>query len=130
MRILIADDDPGILNALKASLVSKGCEIITAGDGEQALRIIKEERESGRSFHMVITDLRMPGLNGLDLIRVAGKAFPRIPMVLMTAHGDLSVEKAVAAIKGCSYLEKPFKPGTLQELILRGGNHPLKEECE
>jgi DNA-binding NtrC family response regulator len=119
MRILIADDDPGTLFALKASLVSNGHQIITASNGDQAIKFIKEEKEKGRALDIIITDLRMPGLNGLDLIQSAGSIFPSISTVLMTAHGDTDVEKTVMSIEGCTYLEKPFGSETIQRLIKR-----------
>jgi DNA-binding NtrC family response regulator len=119
MRILIADDDPGTLFALKATLVSNGHQIITTNDGDQAIKFIKEEKEKGRALDIIITDLRMPGLNGLDLIQSAGSIFPSISTVLMTAHGDTDVEKTVMSIEGCTYLEKPFGSETIQRLIKR-----------
>ncbi len=118
MRILIADDNSGTLTALKAGLVSESHEVITAGDGDHALKIIREESKDGRPLHLLITDLRMPGLNGLELIQDTRKFFPFIQTILMTAHGKPSVKRVAMAINGCTYLEKPFTPETLLRLIL------------
>ena len=118
MRIMIADDDSGTLTALKAGLISEGHEVITVGDGDLALKVITEESKKGMPLHLIITDLRMPGLNGLELIRGARKFFPFIPAILMTAHGNQSVKSAVTTISGCVYLEKPFTTETVRKLIL------------
>lgn len=133
MRILIVDDDPGTLNALKAGLSSFGHHVIVAQRGSEALEIIQDSDEEPGAVDLVITDLKMPGTNGLDLIRSVRKARPGLASVLMTAFGNDDVRKEAVALGTCGYIEKPFTPETLLRTIKslegqskRGGDAQIK----
>lgn len=116
MRILIVDDDSGTLNALKAGLSSFGHQVVVAEEGYQALKIIETSTEGTESVDLMVTDLIMPGMKGLELIRSAKKARPGLASILITAFGDHDVQKEVVAM-GCGYIEKPFTPETLLKMI-------------
>jgi len=121
LKILIVDDDNGTLNAVKVGLLSKGHEALIAGSGEEALKIIKARKSGAEPLDLLLTDLRMPKMNGLKLIREARKIMPDIKAILMTAYGDDNVKKKTRALGQCGYLDKPFRPETLIKMIMTYG---------
>ncbi len=121
MKILIVDDDNGTLNAIKVGLLSKGHEAFIAGSGEEALKIIKARKSGAEPLDLLLTDLRMPRMDGLRLIRAARKIMPDIKAILMTAYGDDNVKKKTRALGQCGYMDKPFRPETLIKMIMTYG---------
>jgi two-component system response regulator GlrR len=111
-RILVVDDDPGLLKLLSLRLEANGYEVETASNGRQALG-----RISARPPQLVITDLRMQGMDGMDLFDAIQKQAPALPVIMLTAHG--SIPDAVRATrKGMfSYLTKPFDARELLQCI-------------
>ena len=121
MKILVVDDDPGTLNAVKVGLLSKGHEVLVAGSGEEALKIIEAKQAKSEPLDLLLTDLRMPKMNGLKLIREARKIMPDIKAIIMTAYGDDNVKKKTRALGLCGYMDKPFRPETLIKMIMTSG---------
>jgi DNA-binding response OmpR family regulator len=117
MRILIVDDDTCALNAIKIGLMSRGYDVYIASAGEDALRIIHLSQESNKPFDLLLTDLRMPGMNGLELIESAREFMPDVKAILMTAYGDEFVKDQLEELGKCEYMDKPFRPGTLLRMI-------------
>jgi CheY-like chemotaxis protein len=117
LKILIVDDDPGTLNAVKVGLLSKGHEAFIARSGEEALKIIKARQANAEPLDLLLTDLKMPKMNGLRLIREARKIMPDIKAILMTAYGDDNVKKKTRALRQCGYMDKPFRPESLIKMI-------------
>jgi CheY-like chemotaxis protein len=113
-KILIVDDNPATLNALKAGLISLDYQVVVAKEGPQALEIIKTSTQEAEPVDLMVTDLRMPGMNGLELIRSAKKMKPGLACILMTAFGNNDVQREVMAFRSSGYIEKPF---TLQGLL-------------
>jgi two-component system response regulator AtoC len=112
-RILIVDDDEALRESLEMILSAEGYTVCTAESGEKALVLVEESE-----FDAVVTDLRMPGLDGFDLIPQISRLRPGVPIILMSAHGteDLAVE---AIARGAyDYLAKPFQPAEIR-LTLR-----------
>ncbi|AZZ35292.1 hypothetical protein CIK05_00225 [Bdellovibrio sp. qaytius] len=103
MRILVVDDEVGLRNSLK-ELLSETYDVETAEDGEKALQLIQE-----KSFEIVLSDLKMPKLDGLGLLAKIREVSPLTSFILMTAQG--SIEGAVAAIHAGAddYLSKPIE---------------------
>jgi CheY-like chemotaxis protein len=112
--VLIVDDDPQMLIAMSEAVKRNDFSVTTAGNGIQALEILKETQ-----FRTVITDLRMPGITGLDVLREVKAESPRSQVVLVTAHG--SVNNAVEAMKmgAFDYLLKPFALDDLHDVVQR-----------
>ena len=117
MKVLVVDDDVGTLNAIKATLMSYGYEALTARDGETALRILEKAEKNSETVDLLLTDLRMPGINGLELIQSARKLVPGLFSIIITAYGDDNLLKAEEALGNCLHLDKPFRPETLNRLI-------------
>ncbi len=102
-RILIVDDDPGQRSLLDSFLSSQSLKTVTAESGERALEILRTE-----PFDMMISDVRMPGLSGLETLRLARKEHAHLPVLLVTAFTD--IRDAVGAIRdgAVDYLPKPI----------------------
>jgi DNA-binding NtrC family response regulator len=112
--ILIVDDEPQMLIAMSETVKRLRFSIATAGSGVEAVEKIKHCR-----YRLVITDLRMPVVSGLDLLREVKYSSPRTQVVLVTAHG--TVNNAVEAMKlgAFDYLLKPFSAEDLQTVVQR-----------
>ncbi|MGO8763700.1 MAG: sigma-54-dependent transcriptional regulator, partial [Limisphaerales bacterium] len=108
-RILIVDDDPGQRSLLNSFLRSQRFDTVTADSGERALELLR-----GGDFGLMISDVRMPGLTGLETLRLARKEHPTLPVLLVTAYTD--IRDAVAAMRdgAVNYLAKPID---LDELL-------------
>ncbi len=111
-QILVVDDEANIRRVLAAQLTRDGYEVHTAEDGEQALGILREHH-----IDLVITDLRMPKMDGMDLLRNALAMDPDLPVVILTAHG--TVDNAVEALKtgAFDYITKPFDQTELKAIV-------------
>ncbi len=108
-RILIVDDDPGQRSLLDSFLRSQGFETVTVGSGEEALKVLSEG-----GINMMISDVRMPGLSGLETMRLARQEHAVLPILLVTAYAD--IREAVGAMRdgALNYLAKPID---LDELL-------------
>ncbi|GMV42117.1 MAG: sigma-54-dependent Fis family transcriptional regulator [Myxococcales bacterium] len=107
-KILVVDDEQGVRYTLQAVLEDAGYAVVAVADGESALRELPQA-------DAVITDLAMPGMDGMELLRQIRASHPRLPVIVITAHG--SERHAVEAMKrgACDYLRKPFD---IDELLL------------
>lgn len=103
-RILLVDDDPSVLFALSEMLASRGHDVVTASDGTEALTSI----DGAAAFDVVVTDLAMPGMSGLELLEKVRARDAALPVIVITAQG--SERFAVDAMKrgAYDYLAKPF----------------------
>src|SRR6266404_7074781 len=108
-RILIVDDDAGQRSLLDSFLRSQGFQTMPVASGERAL-----ERLRAEEFNMMISDVRMPGLSGLETLRRARKEHAALPVLLVTAYAD--IREAVGAMRdgALNYLSKPID---LDELL-------------
>ncbi|HMH58737.1 MAG TPA: response regulator, partial [Galbitalea sp.] len=110
MRILIADDDPQILRALKVTLRARGYEIFTAGDGAEAL-----EMAAGHHPDLVMLDLGMPKLDGVEVIQGL-RGWTQVPILVVSGRTD-AADKVDALDAGADdYVTKPF---AIDELLAR-----------
>jgi CheY-like chemotaxis protein len=105
--ILLVEDDAPNRRAVTLALKSAGHEVMSAGDGTEALELLARHH-----FELVITDLLMPNLNGLNLINSIRLKSPDVPLVLMSGYLPQDLGKSV--MKGiAAFLQKPFSPTTL-----------------
>ncbi|MFZ9596653.1 MAG: sigma-54-dependent transcriptional regulator [Bdellovibrionia bacterium] len=117
-RILLVDDDPQSLDSTRRILELEGMQVVTAQDGQAALEWVRPTRErKAEGFDLVISDVRMPRLSGLEFLKAASFFSDKIPVILMTAYGR--VEDAVWAMKlgAVDFLTKPFKRQALLSAI-------------
>ncbi|MCU0588568.1 MAG: sigma-54 dependent transcriptional regulator [Syntrophobacteraceae bacterium] len=116
--LLIIDDEKNYLLVLEDLLAEEGYEVITAESAEQGLEIVRSS-----DLDVVITDMKMPGMDGMTLLEHCHAEKPDLPLIMMTAFG--SVEKAVEAMrKGAfDYILKPFKNQELKLTIRKAADH-------
>jgi DNA-binding response OmpR family regulator len=108
MRILIIDDEPSIADALKLILNDNGYVATATITGRDGLALAKSE-----SFDMVITDLRLPDISGLEILVSLRKQVPDCPVIMITAHGTPDVISEAMAHGAFDVLAKPFFPADL-----------------
>ncbi len=114
LNILVVEDDAALRDAVCLTLEMAGHGVTGVEGGPQALAVLEEH-----AFNLVISDLRMQPMDGLQLLGEIRARLPQLPVLLMTAYGD--VDKAVAAMRGgaCDFLMKPFEPEVLLENVRR-----------
>src|SRR5581483_10345027 len=107
-RVLLVDDDPELRRAIARTLERSGFTVVTAEDGQRAASLLTEER-----FDVVLTDVAMPKMGGIELLRVARERDLEMPVLLMTGAPD--VNSAIEAVRhgACEYIIKPFESGRL-----------------
>ncbi len=112
--ILIVDDEKNIRLTLSQALEVFDVDIETAASGEKALEKLNE-----KEFGLVLLDLRLPGMDGMEVLRRLREIRPDIRVIMITAHG--TVESAVEAMKlgACDFLQKPFIPDEIRNLVSR-----------
>ncbi len=110
--ILVVDDEPELCHALSKLLRRNGYDVLTAGDGEKGLEMLRQHE-----IHLVLTDLLMPKVGGLDLLRAARVIAPTTEVVIITGHG--TIEAAVEAMKegADDFIEKPFTTATTLNVV-------------
>jgi len=116
--ILVVDDEPNYLVVLSELLKEEGFEVFTAESGEEGLKVAREN-----DLDLVITDMRMPGMDGLQLLKSVKSLNQHLPVIMVTAFGE--VEKAVVAMKAgaYNYLAKPFSNDELLVNIRKAIEH-------
>ena len=112
--ILIVDDEKNIRLTMTQSLEPLDIPVQTAVNGEEALRKLQET-----SFGLVFLDLKMPGMDGMAVLRQIEDDWPKIRVIIMTAHG--TIETAVEAMKfgAVDYIQKPFSPVEIRDLAIQ-----------
>lgn len=103
-RVLVVDDEEGIRDLLSKTLALAEYQVDTAGDGREAM-----SRLRAQTYDLLITDLKMPGMDGLTLVREARRLFPTLPLVIITAYSTeaTAIESVNLGVSG--YLTKPFR---------------------
>ena len=111
-QVLLVEDDAAVRVLLERVLRSAGHLVRTAADGNAAVELLERER-----FHCVVSDVSMPGMDGLALLRCVHSRDPEMPVILVT--GDPHVEQAAAAVelRALRYLLKPLQPGQLRQIV-------------
>ena len=135
--ILVADDDGDIRLALEMLLQYEGFEVWTAKDGEQALGRIEKERAAGRGPALVLTDLKMPKLDGLELLERIAATEGAPPVIMISGHGDVATAVEAMQRGAANFLEKLLDEGrvlvtirsTLRETDLAAENKRLHTRC-
>jgi len=113
-RILLIEDDLGLALNLREVLEDEGMAVTHIARGDEGLR-----RARDSEFDAVLTDLRLPGLSGLDLVRQLHESQPHLPLVLMTAHGTIETAIEATKVGAYDYLQKPFEMPELIDLLQR-----------
>ncbi len=110
--VLVVDDDPKIVELVRAYLQRAGYEVITAGDGDVALQLVERTQPS-----LIVLDVMLPGLDGLLLTRHLRDSRNRVPILMMSARGRVD-DRIRGLVEGADdYLAKPFSPAELVERV-------------
>jgi DNA-binding response OmpR family regulator len=111
--ILIVDDDEGLLQLMGEYLESTALEHDLAVGAQQARNLLKCFK-----YEMVISDFKMPGESGLDLLRYVSRKYPETPFVLMTGYPDLRIKRESIRMGARAYIQKPFYVNELMQTII------------
>lgn len=114
-RLLIVDDEETVTFSLYQTFINStiDCEVLTASSGDEALKRIEKSK-----FDLVITDIAMPGINGLDLLSLIKSRNPRTRVIVITAYGSDENEERAYHLGADFYLEKPFDIQELKSLVV------------
>jgi len=109
-KVLVVDDDPAVRKSIDRVLTSKGYAVITAENGEEALRKLNEGK-----YDLVYTDIRMPGISGLELAEQVKARKPWTPVVIITGYGTDAAEARAKAAGVLSFVHKPLSPAMIED---------------
>jgi DNA-binding NtrC family response regulator len=118
-RVLVADDERSICEAFSSLLAAEGHEALVASSGTEALRMVRDEAPDA-----VFLDVRMPGLDGLAVLREIARSDPSLPVIIMTAWGTLETAAAALGSNAFDYLGKPLDIGQLRAVLARALHRP------
>lgn len=102
-KVLVVDDEPEAVELLVEFLSSKGYEVLTAGGGEEALRRVKEDRP-----HLVLLDIRMPKMNGIEVLRRIREIDPEMGVIMVTAVNEEDMGRKALELGAFDYIVKPL----------------------
>lgn len=114
-KILIVDDDQIILDVLARRTVSFGFDVTISSDGEDAVAKLQEDGD----FKVVLTDIKMPRMDGIELVKYIRQNYPEIKVIVMTGFRDEYSEEDVLKAGAVDYIEKPFLKDELQEKLFK-----------
>jgi DNA-binding NtrC family response regulator len=112
VKTLLVDDDELIRDALAMAFKNKGCFMRAAESAEEGLNAIKEDQ-----FDVIISDYRLPGINGLDFLKLAAVTHPHAVNILITAYRDEYMFSEAIRMGVAEFIEKPFSVRTLAALL-------------
>ncbi|MEW5762452.1 MAG: response regulator [Bacillota bacterium] len=112
--LLIVDDQPAIRQLIREALAGEGYEVKTAASGCEAIAFVAARRPD-----LIITDLKMPGMNGLEMLAEIQRIAPGIPVILITAYGELSSTQEAERVGVRRLLIKPFDINDLRAVVRR-----------
>lgn len=113
-KILVVDDEITICKSIRQALLSDEYEVDTALSGEEAL---KKDRE--KNYDLIITDLMMPGISGLDLLKVLKDSRPSVNIIMVTGYPTIKTAVQSVKLGAFDYIPKPFTPAELRTLVAR-----------
>ncbi|MFN7994119.1 MAG: response regulator [Bryobacteraceae bacterium] len=112
-RILLVDDETVVRTYVGIALKRSGFEIVEACNGHEALEIVKSDI---RGFDLLLTDVRMPGMDGTELARIVSERHPAIPVLYISGY-PLDFEAEQKKYKSCGFVQKPFVPADLLKAV-------------
>ena len=111
-RILVVDDELTVCKSIRQVLIREDCEVDMAQSGEEALR-----KEAEKPYDVMIVDLMMPGLSGLDLLKMLKARNPKARIIMVTGYPTMKNTLQAMQLGAMDFLPKPFLPTTLRNLV-------------
>jgi DNA-binding NtrC family response regulator len=115
--VLLVDDEPGVRFALSEVLHDRGYRVVSASSGSEALAALD-------GVDVVVTDLSMPGMDGLELVSQIAARAPWLPVILLTAHGSENLVRIASSRGACGCLSKPFDIDEIARVVERALDRP------
>lgn len=114
VSILVVDDESMMRDLLQRILSRDGYRVVCAEDGQDALEVLERE-----TVDIIISDLKMPRMNGFELLKVVKEKYPRVAVIMMTAYGDTYTVKDALLLGADEYITKPFKSFEISMVVER-----------
>ncbi len=111
-RVLVVDDDPNVQEILREFLSAKGYEVISAGDGAEGLRRVKEERP-----HLILLDIQMPKMDGLEVLRQLRAIDPAVGVIMITGVNEEEIARKAMELGAFDYIVKPLDLPYLEQSL-------------
>ena len=112
--ILVVDDEEGLRDGLMKLLQDEGYGVVCAEDGEHALNVLRETR-----VDLILTDMRMPGMSGIDLLKKVRERHGNIHVIILTGYGEIESYIEAMNFGAMEYVSKPFKVNELRFIVNR-----------
>jgi len=112
LKALVIDDEQPTLFMFNLFLNAYGYEVITAENAAAGIELFKKERPS-----IVITDIKMPGMDGLEALKTLKSIDPAVPVIVMTGHGDQDLMKQAMELKAAAFINKPIDRESLEKVL-------------
>jgi len=116
--VLVVDDEPDVRKVVRMTLEKSGYDVIEAEDGEKAIAEVKKGEHS-LLLNLIITDIRMPNMNGIDVINYYQKEWPSVPMIVLTGFPDLDMATSMLQHGVVDYLVKPVEAEKLRASVAK-----------
>ncbi len=116
--VLVVDDEPDVRKVVRMTLAKSGYDVIEAEDGEKAIEEVKKG-ENSILLNLIVTDIRMPNMNGIDVINYYRKQWPSIPIIVLTGFPDLEMATTMLQHGVSDYLVKPVESDKLRAAVAR-----------
>lgn len=117
VKLLLVDDEPGIRNVLRITLESFGYQVSCAADGESGLKTFMAEKPP-----LVITDIKMPGIDGIELLKRIKKASPETEVIMITGHGDMALAVKSLKFQAADFITKPIDVNDLESAVKKASD--------
>ena len=123
LKALIIDDEPSTLFMFNLFLEAYGYEVITAENADSGIEMFKKERPS-----VVFTDIKMPGMDGLDALKMLKSIDPGVQVIVMTGHGDQDLMRQAMDFKATAFLNKPIERAALEKVLKKAVDNLSQKE--
>jgi CheY-like chemotaxis protein/nitrate reductase NapAB chaperone NapD len=132
-NVLIIDDEAEIRRNLTVGLTQDGYSAVACPDGISAIHELENSLKKGINYDYLITDIFMPDIDGLKILKVIKKQYPNLPVLVITGYGDISLEVEAVSEYNTGYLDKPFEISELVEALEEltpGSTEPAEKRAE
>ncbi len=116
--VLVVDDEPDVRKVVRMTLEKAGYDVVEAEDGEKAIEEIKKG-ENSLLLNLIITDIRMPNMNGIDVLNYYRKEWPSVPLIVLTGFPDLDMATSMLQHGISDYLVKPVEAEKLRASVAK-----------